>query len=130
MSINSPQSTGMMSGDYMPGYGDIRNAQMPGDQRNEDAGSLCFDMPIQKVPLDIIGTTTAEFEVSSDAGNGLLAVRLCDVAQDGSSTLITYGVMNLTQRDGREVQASVVPDERYRISLTLNDTGLPYFKRT
>lgn len=128
MSINSPQSTGMMSGDYMPGFGDIRKAQMPGDQRNEDAGSLCFDMPIQSAPLDIIGTTTAEFEVSSDAGNGLLAVRLCDVARDGSSTLITYGVMNLAQRDGREVQAPVVPDERYSVSLTLNDTAYRILK--
>ena len=128
MSINSPQSTGMMSGDYMPGFGDIRKAQMPGDQRNEDAGSLCFDMPIQSAPLDIIGTTTAEFEVSSDAGNGLLAVRLCDVARDGSSTLITFGVMNLAQRDGREVQAPVVPDERYSVSLTLNDTAYRILK--
>jgi hypothetical protein len=36
--------------------------------------------------------------------------------------------MNLTQRDGREVQASVVPDERYRISLTLNDTAYRILK--
>jgi predicted acyl esterase len=123
MSINSPQSLGMMSGDYMPLDTDTRKAQMPGDQRSEDAGSLCFDMPIQSAPLDIIGTTTAEFEVSSNASSGLLAVRLCDVAPDGSSTLITYGIMNLAQRAGREVQALVSPQERYRVSLILNDTA-------
>ena len=123
MSINSPQSLGMMSGDYMPLDADARKAQMPGEQRSEDAGALCFDMPVKDTPFDIIGTCVAEFEVSTDAGNGLLAVRLCDVSPDGSSTLITYGIMNLAQRDGREVQADVHPGTRYRVSLELNDVA-------
>lgn len=121
MSINSPQSLGMMSGDYMPLDADPGKAQMPGDQRTEDAGALCFDLPVQGDPFDIIGTCVAEFEVSTDAGNGLLAVRLCDVSPDGSSTLITYGIMNIAQRDGREAQADVQPNTPYQLSLTLND---------
>lgn len=121
MSINSPQSLGMMSGDYMPLDADTRKAQMPGEQRGEDAGALCFDMPVQGGPFDIIGTCVAEFEISTDAGNGLLAVRLCDVAPDGSSTLITYGIMNIAQRNGREVQAGVQPGTLYRVSMELND---------
>ncbi|WP_371229453.1 CocE/NonD family hydrolase [Roseovarius sp. 2305UL8-3] len=123
LSVNSPQSLGMMSGDYMPLDADTRKAQMPGEQRGEDAGALCFDLPVRGEPFDIIGTCVAGFEVSTDAGNGLLTVRLCDVSPEGSSTLITYGIMNLAQRDGREVQADVQPGTRYRVSLELNDTA-------
>lgn len=123
MSINSPQSLGMMSGDYMPLFADPQMGQMPGEQRGEDAGSLCFDLPVRDEAFDIIGTCVADFEVSTDAGNGLVAVRLCDVSPGGSSTLITYGVMNIAQRDGREVQASVEPGRPYKVSLRLNDVA-------
>ena len=86
--ICSPQSLGMLSGDYMPLYSDPTLAQMPGDQRSEDAGSLCFDSEPLSEPIDIVGTSTIDFEVSTDAASGLLAVRLCDVDENGSSTLI------------------------------------------
>ncbi|MGB7269695.1 MAG: CocE/NonD family hydrolase [Albidovulum sp.] len=120
-SICSPQSLGMLSGDYMPVSNDPTMAQMPGDQRSEDAGSLCFDTGPLGAPLDIIGTSTIDFEVSTDAGCGLLAVRLCDVDENGASTLITYGIVNLAQRDGREICADVVASTRYRIRYELND---------
>jgi len=119
--INSPQSTGMLSGDYMPLHDNPALAQMPGDQRTEDAGSLCFDSAPLTEPWDIIGTSTLDFTLSSDASNGLLAVRLCDVDENGASTLITYGVVNLAQRDGREVCAEVKPGIPYRIRYDLND---------
>lgn len=120
-SISSPQSLGMLSGDYMPLYSDPSLAQMPGDQRSEDAGSLCFDTAPLEEPIDIIGTSTIDFEVSSNATSGLLAVRLCDVDENGSSTLITYGIINLSQRDGREVCAKVEAGTAYRIQYNLND---------
>ena len=82
MSICSPQSMGMLSGDYMPLSNDPTLAQMPGDQRSEDAGSLCFDGAPLIEPLDIVGTSKIDFDVSSDAASGLLAVRLCDVDEN------------------------------------------------
>ncbi|MEO1110137.1 MAG: CocE/NonD family hydrolase [Pseudomonadota bacterium] len=121
VSIRSPQSLGMLSGDYMPLTDDPTLAQMPGDQRTEDAESLCFDTDALTDPLDIIGTSTIDFEVSSDAGSGLVAVRLCDVDENGASTLITYGVVNLAQREGRELCADVAPGTKYRIRYDLND---------
>ena len=116
-----PQSMGMLSGDYMPLSNDPTLAQMPGDQRSEDAGSLCFDGAPLIEPLDIVGTSKIDFDVSSDAASGLLAVRLCDVDENGTSTLITYGIVNLSQRDGREVCAEVEAGTSYRIQYDLND---------
>lgn len=123
MSIRSPQALGMLSGDYMPLSDDPAKAQMPGDQRTEDAGSLCFDTGPLSESFDIIGTSTIDFEVSTSANSGLLAVRLCDVDENGASTLITYGIVNLSQRDGREVCAEVVPGNIYRIRYDLNDVA-------
>ncbi len=121
MSIRSPQSLGMLSGDYMPLSTDPTLAQMPGDQRTEDAGSLCYDSDVLTEPLDIVGTSTIDFKVSTDAGSGLVAVRLCDVDENGASTLITYGIVNLSQRNGREVCANVEAGTAYHIRYDLND---------
>src|SRR5207237_9104491 len=49
---------------------------------------------------------------AADRPCALVAVRLCDVAPDGSSTLVTRGVLNLTHRDGHEHPEPLVPGER------------------
>ena len=42
----------------------------------------------------------------------LVAVRLCDVAPDGSSTLVTRGLLNLSHRDGDDARAPGRPAAR------------------
>jgi uncharacterized protein len=46
-------------------------------------------------------------------------VRLCDVAPDGSSTLITRGFLNLTHRASRESPAPLTPNERFAAEVRL-----------
>ena len=41
-------------------------------------------------------------ELSCDRPNALLCARLCDVAPDGASLRVTYGLLNLTHRDSHE----------------------------
>jgi hypothetical protein len=74
-------------------------------------------------PLDILGTPCAELDVTTDTFSGLVAVRLCDVWPDGASTLISFGVLNLAQRDGRDAPLPVTPGSPYRVRVRLNDTG-------
>ncbi len=47
-------------------------------------------------------------------------MRLCDVAPDGSSTLVTRGVLNLTHRDSHESPAPLVPGELVEVAVELN----------
>src|SRR5205823_14537109 len=93
--VRSPQSTGVDAGDWDP-FGNP--ADLPPDQRAEDGRSLVFD----SLPLDedvaILGQTAVRPELESDRPWAILAVRLCDVAPDGASTLITRGLPNLTHR--------------------------------
>ena len=64
-----------------------------------------------------------------------MIVRLCDVAPDGSSLRVSYGVLNLTHRDGHAEPAPLVPGETFTVDVQLNDiahafpAGPPYPRR-
>ena len=98
-------------------------AELPQDQSADDALSVCFDYEQLTEPLDLLGTTLLYLRASSDCSCGLIAARLCDVAPDGTSTLIRYGVLNLKQRNGREALAEVTPGESMDMVIRLNDVG-------
>ena len=86
ISISSPQDTGFACGEYCAMWG---GAEWPGEQRFDDAGSLCFDMAPLDAPLEIFGAPIVELEVSADRPQALLALRLCDLDADGRSTRVT-----------------------------------------
>lgn len=118
--ICSPVTLGLKSGEYMPISG---IAELPQDQRGDDALSVCFDGEPLTEKLELLGTTYAHLRISSDCAHGMIAVRICDVAPNGESTLISYGLLNLKQRDGKEVCAEITPEEMMDVSVRLNDTG-------
>ena len=45
------------------------------------------------------------------------------VFPDGAATRLSYGILNLTHRDGDEAPAALEPGKRYRVRLQLNDIG-------
>lgn len=120
ITICSPVTLGLKTGEYMPISG---VAELPQDQSGDDARSACFDTLPLSEPIELLGTSNVHLHLSSDCDCGLIAARLCDVAPDGASTLITYGILNLKQRNGREVLADVVPGEDMDVVVRLNDTG-------
>ncbi|MGW1076352.1 CocE/NonD family hydrolase, partial [Streptomyces sp. NPDC002537] len=98
--VNSPMHTGLDAGRFFP-FGNT--ADLPPDQRDEDAKSACFDFPVPKDgPIEILGRPRVRLRLRSHAPRGQAIARLCDVAPDGSSTLITRGALNLTARHGRD----------------------------
>jgi hypothetical protein len=46
---------------------------------------------------------------------------LCDVAPDGSSLRVSYGLLNLCHRDSHEFPQPLEPGRAYRVRLQLND---------
>ncbi|MFE3602942.1 CocE/NonD family hydrolase [Streptomyces sp. NPDC059142] len=141
--VDSPQHTGVDAGRFFP-FGN--DADLPPDQREEDARSACFDFrvgrddipatddvpvtedipvaedgpatddgpateddPAGQAPaagsaggIEILGRPRVRLRIRSDAPAGQVIARLCDVAPDGSSTLVTRGVLNLSARHGRD----------------------------
>ena len=96
---------------------------MPLDQRGDDAGSTCFDgLPLDS-PVEILGGIRLALNVSSDNSEAMLAARLCDVAPDGTSTRITYGLLNLQHRSGHGQAELLTPGQRYEVNLRLKDVA-------
>ncbi len=70
----------------------------PLDQRHDNARSLTHDWPVGDGGCDLVGHPRARFRVRSDRPYGHVSVKLCDVFPDGTSALITRGMLDLTHR--------------------------------
>jgi predicted acyl esterase len=118
--VCSPQTVGKCSGDWVP-FG--RGRDQAGDQQEDDMRSLVFETPPLDRPIEILGAAIVTLDVASDRPVANLAVRLCDVHPSGESLRVSYGVLNLTHRDGHEKPAPLAIGERYRVRIQLNDAG-------
>jgi uncharacterized protein len=93
------------------------------DQRAEDGRSLSFTSAPLHEPIELLGIPRLELVCASDRPLALASVRLCDVAPDGVSTLVTRGQLNLTHRHGHETPRQLVPGELTRAGVRLDAIG-------
>lgn len=120
VALSSPETLGAASGEYCVIW---CGADFPTDQRLDDSYSACFDSEPLSADINLLGSTELSIAVTSDQDCGQLIARLCDVAPDGSSTRITYGVMNLALRDGLDNPQTVVAGEKMQVGVKLDDVG-------
>jgi putative CocE/NonD family hydrolase len=120
LTVRSPQTTGLAGGEYCAIW---LGPELPINQRRDDAGSLCFDGPPLPERLEILGAPAVELELAADRAVAFVVVRLCDVAPDGASARVSYGVLNLCQRDSREHPEPLEPGRRYRVRVLLDHIG-------
>ncbi len=118
LGIQSPQTTGSAGGDWC-GFG--AEGEAPMDQRADDGRSLIFDSPALTESTEILGAPRVVLRLSANAPQALIAVRLNDVAPDGTSSLVTYGVLNLSHRDSHEHPQPLKSGEAVDATLVLND---------
>ncbi len=119
--IASNPACGQATGEYFPvGFGP---GELPGDQQSDDALSLCFDGNPLSTDLTLLGAPSLRLTLASDRPFGQLAARLCDLAPDGSSTLICHGFLDLAFRDGFETAAPPRPGQPFQIALDLDHTA-------
>jgi uncharacterized protein len=95
-------------------------ADLAGDQRPDDALSLSFDSEALAETLEIFGFPEVTLELAVDRPSALVAVRLCDVFPDGTSALVTRGLLNLTHRESREHVSPLEPGRRYEVRVPLD----------
>ena len=100
--------------------GDGGDADAAVDQRGDDGRALCFISAPLPERLELLGNVRVELELDSDRPVAQIAARLCDVAPDGSSLLVTRGVLNLTHRDSHEHPEPLEPGKRTRVTLQLD----------
>lgn len=117
---DSPQTVGVMAGEFNPhGHSD----EMAGDQRWEDGASLVFDSDSLAECFEILGAPVVELALAADRPRAFVAVRLNDVAPGGAATRVSYGLLNLTHRNGHERPEAVEPGKVYRVRVRLNDVA-------
>ncbi|MFD5267299.1 CocE/NonD family hydrolase [Streptomyces sp. NPDC058335] len=93
--VRSPLHTGVDAGRLLP-RGD--DAGLPPDQREEDARSVCFDFPVSEETW-VLGGPRVRLRLTCEAPHAQVVARVCDVAPDGSSTLVTRGVRQLRRTE-------------------------------
>lgn len=118
--IHSPLDTGAESGEWVPhSFG----PEIPGDQRPIDAGSVVFDSVPLAQPFELLGSPSLSLHLSSNRPSGHLIARLCDVAPDGASELVSIGVLNLAHRQGNAEPSPMPIDESTELRITLDHVG-------
>ena len=117
LKTSSPQTLGIAAGEW---YGKGYPTGEPLDQRVDDAFSLCFDTEPLSERFELLGAPELELRLDCDRPVALAAVRLNDVAPDGSSLRVSYGVLNLTHREGHDAPAPLVPGERFTVRMKLD----------
>ncbi len=93
---------------------------LPSDQRDEDGGSLVFETEVLDETCEVLGLPTLDLAVAADRPAAMVAARLSDVAPNGEATRVTYGLLNLTHRDGSALPSPLEPGTFYRVRLPLN----------
>ena len=96
---------------------------LPLEQSADDDRALCFDSAPLVGPVDLLGSATLAVEIARHAQQAQLVCRLCDVAPDGQSCLVTRTVYNLELDPCGDTLAPFYDNRRTRIVIRFPTTA-------
>ncbi len=117
----SNNAVGLATPEWVP----FGQAEMPGDQRHDDALSISYDMAPLPAAVELLGVPSVRLRVAADKPVAQVAVRLCKVLPDGTSWRLAYGILNLTHRDGHTAPEPLIPGKLVDIVLDLGFVAQP-----
>ena len=115
--INSPLTCGVHGGEYLPLW---FGPDFPTDQRRDDVLSVCFDTQPLEEDLKILGNPRLKLNLSSDKSCGQITARMSDIAPGGQVTRVTYGTINLNNRDALDSGQRVNPGEVFGLEVEMD----------
>jgi uncharacterized protein len=123
LAISSPLTTGAAGGEWcaysLGGVG----PELPLDQRQDDSYSLSFDGAPLPSPFDLLGAPILNVTLRADRPIMQIIVRLNDISPQGEVARVSFGVLNLTHRDGHAQPEALAPGRQYEVRIQLNDAG-------
>lgn len=93
--------------------------EMAGDQREDDARSLTYDLPPLGEDMQLLGVPSVRLRLAADQPAAHVAVRLCKVLPDGSSWRLGYALLDLAFRDGFAQPRALTPGAFVTVDLRL-----------
>lgn len=96
---------------------------LPLDQRPDEILSLIYTTKPLKSDTEVTGSAHSILYISSSADTATLVVKLCDVAPDGTSALVTRGSLNLTHLESHEKPTAIEPNKMYKVPIDLDVTS-------
>jgi putative CocE/NonD family hydrolase len=118
--LRSPLDTGTAAGEWFTLKPD---ADMAGDQRSDDAGSLTFETRPLAAAETYLGQPRLTLDVACEGAWANLVARLVDVHPDGAATRVSLGVLNLAHRDGSARPEPMEHGTPTRVTLVLDACG-------
>ena len=91
----------------------------PLDQRPDELDSLSYTGPVLTDSVEVVGRPSVTLHACSSARIVLFAVKLCDVAPDGTSAVVTAGYLNTAHRESHSHPSYVEPGTPYAITIQL-----------
>jgi len=116
-SLRAVQSTGTEAGAWTA---EGQSADLATDQRPDDAFSITYDFEPLAEPLEILGRSSVTLALAVDRPHALVCVRVCEVFPDGTSALVTRGLLNLAHRASHEEPSTLEPGARYEVRVPLD----------
>jgi uncharacterized protein len=104
------------------GAGDPPNG-LARDLRPDEADGPTYTSPPLTEPLDVLGVPEVVVHLEVDAPVAMLSVRLSDVAPDGTSALVSAGVLNLTHRRSHAAPEPLLPGAVEEVRVPLRTAG-------
>jgi predicted acyl esterase len=95
----------------------------PTDQREDDARSLVYEWGPLETELEILGYPSLELAIVSSVPVAFLSAKLCDVFPDGTSALVTRGLLNLAHRESSTSPEPLAPGTPNMVTLELEATS-------
>ncbi|WP_312527912.1 CocE/NonD family hydrolase [Paracoccus sp. (in: a-proteobacteria)] len=118
--LRSPLDSGTAAGEWFTLKPD---AELPQDQRGDDAGALVMQTAPLSQPIDLLGRAKVTLRLSCEADWANIVARLVDIHPDGTATRICYGVLNLAHRESNESPSAMPQGKMVEVTLTLDACG-------
>ncbi|MEL6265170.1 MAG: CocE/NonD family hydrolase, partial [Pseudomonadota bacterium] len=99
------------------------DVDLAGDQRMDDGAALVFETAPLAEDVEVLGAPVVTLALACDRGQAMVAARLSAVAPDGTVERISYGVLNLSQRESRAEPQPLTPGRRETVTVTLKVAG-------
>ncbi len=95
----------------------------PSDQREDDARSLVYEWGPFDGEVEVLGHALLRATVTSQAPVAYLSAKLCDVFPDGTSALVTRGLLNLAHRSSSTDPQPLEPGTPTPVTVELEATS-------